>query len=127
MTQQCGKRSTAQSHTADEQELAEKRTHVEAKDGDKKNDREADDPATETEAVQSEEESDPCEDEENDWLSCSVCDREIIPNSSDHDECMTVDNDNLLICGDCPWKCPTQCGSCTQCDIDYEEAVANPK
>ena len=68
------------------------------------------------------------EEEEEDDITCSVCDSNIPRNSCDHDQSILVNCGDDIICPDCPWVCEAKCGECTVCEdekSDEEEEEAD--
>ncbi len=54
-------------------------------------------------------------------LQCSSCDKKIVRDSREHDECMIVNKGDDLICQDCPKVCEAKCGECQVCEDDSDE------
>ena len=54
-------------------------------------------------------------------LQCSACDKKIVRDSLEHDECMIVNKGDDLICQDCPRVCEAKCGECQVCEDDSDE------
>ena len=54
-------------------------------------------------------------------LQCITCDKEIVRDGLDHDQCILVNKGDDLICQDCPWVYEAKCGECPVCKEQEEE------